>query len=181
MTGEVSRDSVIPAFVVALRAAVAPLLPAVTVDLAYTGSPYPGDYLWIHCEDPYSPGPAPGSTSSQVWAGAARATGRQESGDITCAIEAWNGEGDVTAAMTGLRRGDVCKLKWSSVDLAGGMIALVMAPDRVTHRIRPGAYLGQSDGRVTAVHEDRIELVELVPDGAGGWLERPAAIALEDQ
>jgi len=63
----------------------------------------------------------------------------------------------------------------------GGMIALVMAPDRVTHRIRPGAYLGQSDGRVTAVHEDRIELVELVPDGAGGWVERPAAIALEDQ
>ena len=63
----------------------------------------------------------------------------------------------------------------------GGMIALVMAPDRVTHRVRPGAYLGQSDGRVTAVHEDRIELVELVPDGAGGWLERPAAIALEDQ
>ena len=63
----------------------------------------------------------------------------------------------------------------------GGMIALVMAPDRVTHRIRPGAYLGQSDGRVTSVREDRIELVELVPDGAGGWLERPAAIALEDQ
>ena len=63
----------------------------------------------------------------------------------------------------------------------GGLIGLVMAPDRVTHRIRPGAYLGQSDGRVTAVHEDRIELVELVPDGAGGWLERPAAIALEDQ
>lgn len=100
MTGEVSRDSIIPAFVVALRAAVAPLLPSVTVDLAYTGSPYPGDYLWIHCNDPYAPGPAPGSTSSQVWAGAARATGRQESGDITCAIEAWNGEGDVTAAMT---------------------------------------------------------------------------------
>ena len=63
----------------------------------------------------------------------------------------------------------------------GGMVALVMAPDRVTHRIRPGAYLGQSDGRVTSVHEDRIELVELVPDGAGGWLERPASIALEDQ
>ena len=27
----------------------------------------------------------------------------------------------------------------------------------------------------------QIELVELVPDGAGGWLERPASIALEDQ
>jgi type IV pilus assembly protein PilP len=30
------------------------------------------------------------------------------------------------------------------------------------------------------VYEDRIELVELVPDGAGGWLERPAKMALED-
>ncbi|HET8819647.1 MAG TPA: pilus assembly protein PilP, partial [Xanthomonadaceae bacterium] len=29
-------------------------------------------------------------------------------------------------------------------------------------------------------HEDRIELVELVPDGAGGWLERPASIAIEE-
>ena len=28
----------------------------------------------------------------------------------------------VTAAMTGLRRGDVCNLKWSAVDMAGGML-----------------------------------------------------------
>lgn len=61
------------------------------------------------------------------------------------------------------------------------MVALVMGPDKVTYRVRPGAYIGQSDGRVTAVYEDRVELVELVPDGAGGWLERPATIALEDQ
>ena len=74
-----------------------------------------------------------------------------------------------------------------SLDMVGtigkgaNLIALVMAPDKVTYRVRPGTYLGQSDGRVTGVYEDRIELVELVPDGAGGWLERPASIALEDQ
>lgn len=74
-----------------------------------------------------------------------------------------------------------------SLDMVGtigrgpGLIALVMAPDKVTYRIRPGNYMGQSDGRITAVREDGIELVELVPDGAGGWLERPASIALEDQ
>lgn len=62
----------------------------------------------------------------------------------------------------------------------GGLVGLVMAPDKVTYRVRPGDYMGQSDGRVTAVHEDRIELVELVPDGAGGWLERPATLALDD-
>lgn len=66
--------------------------------------------------------------------------------------------------------------------LGGGknLVALVMAPDKVTYRVQPGAYMGQSDGRVTGVYEDRIELVELVPDGAGGWLERPAKLALED-
>ncbi|MFC3550839.1 pilus assembly protein PilP [Lysobacter cavernae] len=63
----------------------------------------------------------------------------------------------------------------------GGVVALVMAPDKVTYRVQSGVYMGQSDGRVTAVFEDRIELVELVPDGAGGWLERPATVALEDQ
>ena len=62
----------------------------------------------------------------------------------------------------------------------GNLIGLVMAPDKVTYRVRPGAYMGQSDGRITAVYEDRIELVELVPDGAGGWLERPAQAALEN-
>lgn len=73
-----------------------------------------------------------------------------------------------------------------SLDMVGtlhsgaSMVALIMAPDKVTYRVQAGAYLGQNDGRVTSVQEDRIELVELVPDGAGGWLERPASIALED-
>ena len=74
-----------------------------------------------------------------------------------------------------------------SLDMVGtigrgpGIIGLVMAPDKVTYRVHPGMYMGQNDGRVTAVHEDRIDLVELVPDGAGGWLERPASVALADQ
>ena len=68
-----------------------------------------------------------------------------------------------------------------SIGKGPALQALVMAPDKVTYRIHPGMYLGQSDGRVTRVSEDRIDLVELVSDGAGGWLERPASIALDDQ
>ena len=68
-----------------------------------------------------------------------------------------------------------------SIGNGAGMVALVMGPDKVTYRIRPGVYMGQSDGRVTSVREDGIELIELVPDGAGGWLERPASLALDDQ
>lgn len=85
------------------------------------------------------------------------------------------------------RRQTLEQFPLDSLDMVGtlgrgsGLVALVMAPDKVTYRVRPGVYLGQNDGRVTAVYEDRIELVELVPDGAGGWLERPASVALEDQ
>src|SRR3546814_4708987 len=58
-----------------------------------------------------------------------------------------------------------------TIGRGGGMVGLVVAPDKVVYRIQPGVYMGQNDGRVTAVHEDRIELVELVPDGAGGRSE----------
>ncbi len=68
-----------------------------------------------------------------------------------------------------------------SIGKGPGLQALVMAPDKVTYRIRPGMYMGQNDGRVTRVGEGRIDLVELVSDGAGGWLERPASITLDDQ
>jgi type IV pilus assembly protein PilP len=67
-----------------------------------------------------------------------------------------------------------------TIGSGANLIGLVLAPDRVTYRVRPGMYMGQSDGRITAVYEDRIEMTELVPDGAGGWLERQAKIALED-
>lgn len=68
-----------------------------------------------------------------------------------------------------------------TIGTGASLVGLVMAPDKVTYRVTPGAYLGQNDGRITDVQQDRIDLVELVPDGAGGWLERPAAVALDDQ
>ena len=96
------------------------------------------------------------------------------------------GESGVLRPDPGRRKQTLEQFPLDSFDMVGtlgrgaGVVALLLAPDKVTYRVRPGAYLGQSDGRVTAVYEDRIELVELVPDGAGGWLERPATIALED-
>ncbi|MCD9006725.1 pilus assembly protein PilP [Luteimonas sp. XNQY3] len=68
-----------------------------------------------------------------------------------------------------------------TIGTGGRIVGLVLAPDKVTYRITPGNYLGQNDGRVTSVDDNRIELVELVPDGAGGWLERPASLALNEQ
>jgi len=40
--------------------------------------------------------------------------------------------------------------------------------------------MGQSDGRITTVEEGKISLTEIVPDGMGGFIERPAALALSE-
>ena len=62
----------------------------------------------------------------------------------------------------------------------GTLVGLVMDPERVIHRVNAGNYMGQTDGRITAIYEDRIELIELAPDGNGGWIERRAEVALDD-
>lgn len=65
-----------------------------------------------------------------------------------------------------------------TIGKGAGMVGLVMTPDKVTYRVGPGMYIGQSEGRVRTVTENRIDIVELTSDGAGGWLQRPASIAL---
>lgn len=56
--------------------------------------------------------------------------------------------------------------------------AIVTSPDRLVHRVKVGNYLGQNYGRITAVSETEMEIIELVPDGMGGWIEREAALSL---
>lgn len=46
-------------------------------------------------------------------------------------------------------------------------------------RVREGYYMGQNHGRIVDVSEQRINLIEIVPNGQGGWLERPRTKALD--
>lgn len=68
-----------------------------------------------------------------------------------------------------------------TLGLAKSMEGLVRDPDGVVHRVRVGNYLGQNYGRVIAITEEKIDLVELIPNGSGGWMERAATIALGDK
>lgn len=68
-----------------------------------------------------------------------------------------------------------------TLGLSTDVTGLVKDPDGVIHQLRSDNYLGQNFGRITGIFEDRIELVELIPNGVGGWIERPASIALGDQ
>ncbi|WCD80004.1 type 4a pilus biogenesis lipoprotein PilP [Pseudomonas sp. TUM22785] len=62
----------------------------------------------------------------------------------------------------------------------GGMFALVRGAGGV-HRIRVGDFLGRNDGKVIAINESKIDVVEIVPDGEGGWLERPRSLTLKER
>ncbi|MFK8015762.1 MAG: pilus assembly protein PilP [Gammaproteobacteria bacterium] len=67
-----------------------------------------------------------------------------------------------------------------SLQNGGNNYALIQGSDGLIHRVQPGNYLGENDGRITQITNSEIIITEIVPDGLGGYLERPAAIALND-
>ncbi len=67
-----------------------------------------------------------------------------------------------------------------TIGTGSNLVGLILAPDKVTYRVTPGVYIGQSDGRILSVSPSLVELVELVPDGNGGWIERQANIVMNE-
>ena len=57
------------------------------------------------------------------------------------------------------------------------VFALLRTGSRV-HRLAVGDYLGPDHGRVAAIEDGYVELVELFPDEQGAWLERPRTLVL---
>lgn len=49
------------------------------------------------------------------------------------------------------------------------------------HRVKVGDYLGRNHGRIVTVDEAKIDVIEIVPDGEGGWLERPRSLTLKER
>jgi len=67
-----------------------------------------------------------------------------------------------------------------TLNLQGRTYGLVQTKDGLVHRVLVGNHLGQNDGRITAVENGKISLIEIVPDGMGAFIERPAALALSE-
>ena len=67
-----------------------------------------------------------------------------------------------------------------TMDMGETMYGLVQTSDGLIHRVVPGNYLGQNDGRINEIDESEIELIEIISDGIGGYIERDAAISLSD-
>lgn len=67
-----------------------------------------------------------------------------------------------------------------TLELGAQTYGLLQTRDGLIHRVQPGNYIGQNDGRIVAITESEIRLVEIISDGIGGYLERDAAIGLSD-
>ncbi len=59
--------------------------------------------------------------------------------------------------------------------------ALIQTPDSTIQRVSEGNYMGQNYGKIIRVSEADINLIEIIPDGFGGWRERASSIALSEQ
>ena len=67
-----------------------------------------------------------------------------------------------------------------TLELGGGAYALIKDADGLLHRVREGNHMGQSEGRITEISGSEIKLIEIISDGLGGYIERPAAVVLSD-
>jgi len=55
---------------------------------------------------------------------------------------------------------------------------LVKDPNNVVHRVQTGNYAGQNEGQIISVTEKQIDIIEIIPDGLGGYIERTASLAI---
>ena len=67
-----------------------------------------------------------------------------------------------------------------TLNIADTTYGLVQTSDGLIHRVVPGNYMGQNDGRINSITDSEIALVEIISDGIGGYIERDAAVSLSD-
>jgi type IV pilus assembly protein PilP len=67
-----------------------------------------------------------------------------------------------------------------TLKISGETYGLVQTKDGLVNRVLTGNYIGQNDGKIVEITPSKILIREIVPDGTGGYIERPAALALSD-
>jgi type IV pilus assembly protein PilP len=58
------------------------------------------------------------------------------------------------------------------------MYALIQDGDGGVHRVEQGDYMGTDHGKIQSIDEAELELIEIVPDGTGSWVERIRTVSL---
>lgn len=56
--------------------------------------------------------------------------------------------------------------------------ALIQTNTGDVYKVKKGNYIGLFHGKITQVSEQQVELIEIVPDGSGCWVERQNSLSL---
>lgn len=56
--------------------------------------------------------------------------------------------------------------------------ALILDETGRVNRVTTGNYMGRNYGRITSISDTQIAIMEIVPTGDGGWIERPTTIGM---
>ncbi|MGS2723111.1 pilus assembly protein PilP [Porticoccus sp. GXU_MW_L64] len=66
-----------------------------------------------------------------------------------------------------------------SINMKGQTWSLLDDGTGTIHRVKVGNYVGKNHGRITSISRDKMQVIEIVSDGKGGWLEKPRTLSLE--
>lgn len=67
-----------------------------------------------------------------------------------------------------------------TMSISGRTYGLVQTKDKLLQRVLPGNHLGENDGRITSIEPSKINIVEVVADGLGGYTERGTTLQLKE-
>lgn len=59
--------------------------------------------------------------------------------------------------------------------------ALIRDPQGSIDRVKTGYYLGRNHGRIVALDNQGLDVIEIVPNGLDGWLERPNRMIIREK
>jgi type IV pilus assembly protein PilP len=65
-------------------------------------------------------------------------------------------------------------------NLKGPLFALIEDPNGGVMRVQVGNYVGKNYGRIVGITPAQINIVEVVPDGKDGFVERPRSLIMAD-
>jgi type IV pilus assembly protein PilP len=89
---------------------------------------------------------------------------------------------DLTRAPEFLEGFNITSLKMvGSVTRSGTVWALIDTSEGGVVRVRTGNYMGKNYGKIVSVTTSQIEVMEIVSNGVGGWVESPRIIKLEEK
>lgn len=62
----------------------------------------------------------------------------------------------------------------------GALYALIQTPDGSVVRVEKGNYMGKNYGRISEIKPGQMTVIEIVPDGRNGFVERPRNLVMID-